>query len=265
MNFQIIGGDERQQYLTEFLKEKGFSVFRKIEEKDPEPRQDADYMILPLPASRDGRSVWMPRCSHSYDLKHLISTFRGRAILGGMLPKLASPCSLIDYYQNESLLWANAALTAEGALGLAIGTAPFSLWEASCIILGAGRIGKILAHRLKALGAKVIVGARREAALAELRAMGIEGRRLEDLPLGRGSILFNTIPAPILDRERLKRLPEGAILIELASAPGGYDAEEAAALGLTPINGQGLPGRFSPQTAARLIGETILKEIENHA
>ena len=265
MDFQIIGGDERMKYLGEFLREKGFSVGRKIEEQDPEPLWNAEHLILPLPASKNGRSVFMPRCSHSYDLKHLIASFRGKKIFGGQLPQCSAPCPLFDYYQNESLLWSNAALTAEGALGLAIGAAPFSLWEASCIILGAGRIGKILAHRLKALGAKVIVGARREAALAELRAMGIEGRHLEDLPLGRGSILFNTIPAPILDRERLKRLPEGAILIELASAPGGYDAEEAAALGLTSINGQGLPGRFSPQTAARLIGETILKEIENHA
>lgn len=264
MMFQIVGGDERLRYLGDFLREKGFLVGQKIEERDPEPRMDADYMILPLPASRDGRSVWMPHCSHSYDLKHLISGFRGRMIFGGMLPALSAPCPLKDYYKEEALLWNNAALTAEGAIGLAIGSAPFSLWEAECFVLGAGRIGRLLAHRLQALGARVLVGARREASLAQLRAAGLAGRKLEDLPMARADLLFNTIPARILGEEQLARMKKGAILMELASAPGGYDPEAAAALGLMHINGQGLPGRFSPKTAARLIGEAILKEVESH-
>lgn len=263
MNFQIIGGDERQHYLADFLKKKGFSVQKKIEERDPDPRQDADYLILPLPASRDGRSVFMPHCSHSYDLKYLAETFRGKRIFGGMLPKFSAPCPITDYYCSDSLLWANAALTAEGAIGLAIGAAPFSLWEATCIVLGAGRIGQLLAKRLQAMGAQVLVGARREEPLALLRAAGIEGRRIEDLPFGQADILFNTAPARILKEEQLNRFKKGAILIELASSPGGYDPEEAAAMGLISIGGQGLPGRFSPKTAARLIGETILKEMEN--
>ena len=264
MNFQIIGGDERQRYLGDFLKKLGFSVQQKIEERDPEPRLDADYLILPLPASKDGRSVFMPRCSHSYDLRHLAREFQGKGIFGGMLPHLTALCPITDYYQNESLLWTNAALTAEGAIGLAIGSAPFSLWGASCIIIGAGRIGQLLARRLQAMGARVLVGARRAEPLAMLRAAGIEGRSIEDLPLGQADILFNTAPARILEKAQLCRFKKGTLLIELASAPGGYDPEEAAAMGLLPIGGQGLPGRFSPQTAAQLIGETILKEIEKN-
>jgi dipicolinate synthase subunit A len=37
-------------------------------------------------------------------------------------------------------------------------------------------------------------------------------------------LVFNTVPAPVLGGDRLARLPDHAVVIELASAPGGDDS-----------------------------------------
>ncbi len=263
MIFQVMGGDERQQHLARYIKEKGFTVYEKIKEQDPPPRWDADILILPLPVSKDQAHLFMPFCKEPYSIEEVGASFQGRLIFGGMLPRRSYPCPAIDYYKNEGLLWSNAALTAEGAIGLAVGSTPFSLWGTPVLVLGAGRIGRILAMELKALGANVLVGVRRQESADLCRAMGIKARLYEDLPLGKFPLVFNTVPARVLERERLKRLPKGAYLIELASSPFGFDKEEAAEEGLIPIGAAGLPGRYSPKTAAELIGEIIIKEMEN--
>lgn len=263
MIFQVIGGDERQQHLARYIKEKGFTVFEKIKEQDSAPRWDADILILPLPVSKDQTHLFMPFCKEAYSLEEVRASFRGRLLFGGMLPPEEYPCPAIDYYKNEGLLWSNAALTAEGAIGLAVGSTPFSLWGTPILVLGAGRIGRILALELKALGAEVWVGVRRQDSVDLCRAMGLKARLYEDLPLGKFPLIFNTVPARVLERERLKRLQKGAYLIELASSPFGFDKEEAAEEGLVPIGAAGLPGRYSPKTAAELIGEIIIKEMEN--
>ena len=60
-------------------------------------------------------------------------------------------------------------------------------------------------------------------------------------------ILFNTVPAPLLPRAA-----EGALNIELASAPGGFrDAAEV-------VTARGLPGKTAPRSAAEALLGPIL-------
>ena len=47
------------------------------------------------------------------------------------------------------------------------------------------------------------------------------------------------------------------MLLELASPPGGFDAEQARSLGLPVLAAPGLPGVYAPYTAAELMRETI--------
>ena len=133
-------------------------------------------------------------------------------------------------------------------------------------IIGFGRIGKLLAHRLRGLGAEVTVSARRLDDLAWIDAFGYRGLRTNRLAgrLGSFRVVFNTVPHIVLTEELLRELPRECVLLELASQPG-FDRAAAEARGLKCIAAPGLPGRAAPETAARAIKLTLEKIWEEEA
>ena len=66
----------------------------------------------------------------------------------------------------------------------------------------------------------------------------------------------------MLPRALLQRLPGGALIIDLASLPGGTDFAAAEELGLHAEHALALPGRCAPQTAGALIAQTVLTILE---
>ena len=261
MKIHLMGGDERQLYLADYISDRGFSVSLSYLGGTGLPDWEAEVLILPLPASRDGVTLNAPLSAETVSLERVFQNFRGKLLFGGRLPASA-PAFAVDYFEAEAVTLGNAALTAESALAVAIQNTPFSLLGEPVLVLGAGRIGQLLAERLYALGARVTVAARRAESLALCEGFGAEARLYEDVPYRRFRLVFNTVPARVLPRERLALLPEGATLIELASAPFGFDPEEAKELGHRVVPAPALPGRFCPESAAKLIGKFILKEMD---
>lgn len=156
-----------------------------------------------------------------------------------------------------------AVPTAEGALQVAMEHLPVTLRGAKCLVLGYGRIGKLLSHRLQGLGAHVTVAARKYADLAWAEAYGLRA-----LPIGRLSgalggmqVIFNTVPSPILDRGLLAEVAPSCLCVELASRPG-IDLAAAEELGLTAVWARGLPGKTAPVTAAAAIRDTLYHILE---
>ena len=66
----------------------------------------------------------------------------------------------------------------------------------------------------------------------------------------------------MLPRALLQKLPGGALIIDLASLPGGIDFAAAEELGLHAEHALALPGRCAPQTAGALIAQTVLTILE---
>ena len=66
-------------------------------------------------------------------------------------------------------------------------------------------------------------------------------------------VLFNTVPSQIITPDALHALSSGALIMELASPPYGFDLEAARALGFDAVLESGLPSRYAPRTAARLL------------
>ena len=170
---------------------------------------------------------------------------------------------LTDLLTMEELAVKNAALTAEGALSVLIQETDHCLMGESILIIGAGRIGKLLGLRLRALGAKVTVSARKDSDLAWCRALclGVADTREMELILPRFSCVVNTVPSPVLSGDRLERLPQGTIILELASKPGGVDLAAAEKCGVRVVNAGGLPGKTAPKSAAEAIVDTIYHNI----
>ena len=82
------------------------------------------------------------------------------------------------------------------------------------------------------------------------------------LVLGYGrcgqALAVNTVPAPVLGAQRLKQLPKDALVIDLASLPGGTDFEAAKELGVRAIHALSLPARCAPVTAGQFVAQTVL-------
>ena len=234
-SFWVIGGDLRQRALARLLREDGHTVHiagLEGEGLEPEPLGPglalAHCVILPLPVAVAAEM-----------------TRRG--------------LRWADYYAREECMVANAVPTAEGAVQVAMEELPITLHSARVLILGFGRVGKLTAHRMGALGAKVTVSAQSYEDLAWAAAYGYETDRLEDLAweLGGFDLVVNTIPAPVLDERRLRWVAPGAFLLDLASAPGGIDRAAAQRRNLQVLQAPGLPGRVAPVTAAAAIRDAV--------
>ena len=127
-----------------------------------------------------------------------------------------------------------------------------------CLVLGFGRIGKLLSLRLSGLGAQVTATARTPEDLAWIRACGWKCLRTEDLDgqLAPFGVVFNTVPAPVLGESLLQQLPQHCLCVDLASRQG-IDLAAAERLGLPGVWARSLPGRLKPKAAAEILRDAI--------
>ena len=278
-NIWVVGGDPRQAALAALLADDGHSVHTYALERGEgmkcEPSMDgadrADCVVLPLPAAGADGALNAPLAAERHDLEEVLGALRpGQLVCAGMagedLSEMAGARKLLlrDYFAREELAVLNAIPTAEGAIQIAMEELPITLHDARVLVVGFGRLGRALAPRLRALGARVWVSARRYEQRAAAESMGLGSEGVDRLPdwLCSYDLVFNTVPAPVLGVEELAALKEGALVIDLASRPGGVDMEAAAALGVRVIWALSLPGKVAPVTSGRYIKDTVYHIME---
>lgn len=272
LTFVLCGGDSRFEHLARLLRREGHGVrlyaLGGSELSAEEAARGADYGILPLPAAKG--AMLNAAEGEGCTFARVMSALSGcRAVLGGQIgsrERMAAEevgARLIDYYQNESLLLENAALTAEGAVSIVIRMSERALLGSRALVIGYGRIGSALAERLRPFGQTVTVAARsgEKRTLARCRGFAAVAAADMDEALREADFVFNTAPAPILTEERLTLLKRDALVLDLASAPGGTDFEAAGRLGKRAILAPGLPGKTSPLSAARAIKDAVFELI----
>lgn len=165
---------------------------------------------------------------------------------------------LVEMAKDDEIAIFNAIPTAEGAIQVAMENSPITIHNSKCLVLGLGRCGAALTQRLVALGAHVTVGARTTSDLA--RAVSFNARSLHLKRLNDETnfkIIFNTIPAVVLERAYLQRINTDTLIVDLASTPGGTDFIAAKELGISAIHALSLPGKVAPKTAGEILSRTI--------
>ena len=153
-------------------------------------------------------------------------------------------CQCIDYLNREELSILNAIPTSEGAIQIMMEELPITLHDSNCLVLGFGRIAKVLSHMLTGLGAHVACCARKHSDLAWIRTLGYRPMHISELSenVRNFDVILNTIPAQILTREVLDKTKTDVLVIDLASKPGGVDFEAAKELNIKTIWALSLPG-----------------------
>ncbi len=254
----IVGGDSRLKTVKNTLEKAGFTVDTVgLFQGDKGNISTSKIVVLPVPTTRDGVNVNTPLTGKIIPLSEV------EEALGSDTTVLCCNYAFknaksTDYNCLDSYALLNAVPTAEGAIKIAIENTPFALWKAKVLVIGYGRVGKILADRLKGMGCYVTVSARKPSDFALITALNLEKchtEHLNDLPLNY-DIIFNTVDFPVLNNDALENTPCKCI-IDL-SGKGGFDLEFAKELGITAIKAPGLPGIVAPKTAGEILAQTIL-------
>lgn len=191
---------------------------------------------------------------------------KAKIFSGITTPYLTTMCEqyhipLILLMDRDDVAIYNSIPTVEGALMIAIQNTDFTIHHSSSMVLGFGRVGFTMARVLYALGAHVKVGVRSSRDMARIFEMGMTPFFLADLKnqVLDTDILINTIPHPVVTPEVITRLKPSALIIDLASKPGGVDFRFAEKRGIKTIHALSLPGIVAPKTAGRILADTITR------
>lgn len=283
----IIGGDLRIVKLVEMLVKDGFELttyaldladslshIKEVRQAESlEKALEASKIIVgPIPLSSNKKDINTPFSKQTISIQELMDQMEEKVFIAGsigdVIYELAEKRNnkIIDLLKREELAVLNTISTAEGAIKIAIEETTTTIHGSNILVMGFGRIGKILANMLTGLGAKVSCEARKNSDLAWIKAYGYEPINLNELDqkLGQFDIIINTIPFLILEEKKLNLVKKDCLLIDLASNPGGIDREIAKQKGIKTIWALSLPGKVAPLTSAEFIKETIyniLKEL----
>mgnify|MGYP000044189776 CR=1 FL=1 len=276
--FTVLGGDLRSVKLANLISKDGNQVniygykdagfeLGLIESPSLELAvKESDIIIGPLPCSNDNENINAPFCPKKIYIKDIFKTMNKNQLfiagrIGEKILHAASVYSVytVDLLKREEMAVLNAVPTAEGAIQIAMEEMPITLHNSNAIILGFGRIGKILAKMLSGLGCNVYVEARKHSDLAWIKSYGYKPVHIDDIAnnIENMDVVFNTIPHMILDINMLEKVRKESLIIDLASKPGGVDFEKAKNLGVKTIWALSLPGKVAPVTAAEFIKDTV--------
>ena len=268
----MIASDMRQIYMSEMLREKGYQVhlvdLRRETAGGTEPKDAAEpnggndwetlwksrYLILPVPVSR------LPEPERTAEkIAACKDTLEG--VYGGQLPQRwvdefsAAGIETVDLMKDPAVAARNAVATAEGTIAELAALMPENIEGAHVVVTGFGRCGKVIAEKLYCMGARVAVAARSEQALALAGFFGFEALDLSrgTIPLGDADAVINTVPAMVIGKKEIDQLRKDAVVLDIASAPGGCDLEYCREKGIACKLALGLPGIYSPKASARIL------------
>ena len=269
----IIGGDKRQLYAAKKLQNNNCKVymvgFEKLEHCEgliitdfDEALKKADYFLFPVTGVK---GLVVPTAYSKNPIKlddNLLEQLKSKRIFCGKadtLQSLGSELRICDYLRREEFAVANALPTAEGAVQIAMEQYEGTLFNSDCLVIGYGRIGKILSRMLRALNANVTVSARKSDHLRYIQSDGNTSIKTDEInSLDEFDIVFNTVPKLVIDKKILAKTNPETLIIDLASMPGGVDFLTAEKFGIKVIHALSLPGKCAPKAAGEIISDTVL-------
>ncbi|MFC4077886.1 dipicolinate synthase subunit DpsA [Salinithrix halophila] len=168
---------------------------------------------------------------------------------------------LVELLKRDDVAIYNSIPTVEGALMMAIQNTNITIHGSTTLVLGLGRVGMTLCRTLHALGARVKVGVRQPDQVARSVEMGLLPFEMVNLreEVKDVDLLFNTVPALVVTDQVLKAMPYSAVIIDLASKPGGVDFSFAKKRGIKAMLAPSLPGIVASKTAGRILAQTMTR------
>jgi len=277
----VIGGDLRIVKLAELYVQENNLVYsygqekyfleksHKINvcEKLDDCIASSEIIISGMPITKDNKTI---NCLYSDEvirLDFLLDKLKNKTFIAGAIPEWfksqSKDIKIFELLDSEPLNILNAIPTVEGTIKIAIEETDDTIHESNILVLGYGRIGKILCDRFGKLGANIYCAARKEADLAWIREkcyIPVQYNEISDF-VEDIDIIINTVPNIVIKNDVLSRIKKECFIIDLASEPGGVDKNVAKMYNIKVITASGIPGKIAPTTAAKYIKNIIEKLI----
>lgn len=272
----LIGGDLRIALLAEIFSKDEWDVqcfgmeeytfqnqnIQKVESLD-KVLENIEIVFSSVPFSKDEKTINTSFSKKEILIKEVFEKMKKGTFFAGVLnekwEKEYKNITFVDLMKDEVLTIQNAISTAEGAIQKIMEKTNHTIYNSKILILGFGRIGKILANRLQNFGADIFCMARKED-LTWIKVYGYNDIPIEDLKtasLGSFQIIINTIPYLIFGKEEIEKLNPECFVIDLASKPGGFDREEIENKQISFEWALGIPGKVAPLTSAKFLKEAF--------
>lgn len=280
VNVLLLGGDARQLEIINKLCENnatvsicGFEQKKELHEKaipielNKQAFAKLDALLLPAVGCDDDGYVHTVFSSETIQLTDelLAALPKTCVVYAGMAkPYLRELCArhqlqLVELFERDDIAIFNSIPTVEGALMMAIQHTDITIHRSQTMVLGFGRTGISMARGLQALGSNVWVGVNQTQHYARAYEMGLQPFYNKDLEqyVTNIDLLFNTIPTMIITAQIIDRLQKSAVIIDLATKPGGTDFSYAELKGIKALLAPGLPGIVAPKTAGLILADCL--------
>ncbi len=282
----VIGGDDREIYMIRELQKQGAYIIGVGFEKAP-PMDGVEHLSSPMEAvgkadallfpmyGTDERGVVKAKYTDSTIVldQDLLKVIKPNVplFIGWARPNLKAAAEMlklkiVEIANLDQVAILNSIPSAEGAIQMAMEASTITIHGSQSFVLGLGRCGLTLARMLKGMGASVTGVARKPEDLARGLEMGLKVVDFAGLKdqIRQGEIIFNTVPQMILDKAMLDQMNSEAVIVDIASSPGGTDFDYAKSLGITALLAPGLPGKVAPKTAGKILAQVYPLLILRH-
>ena len=264
-NIACLGGDERQNYVISKLIENGYNVnfINKIEENT----NFYDGIILPLPMTVDNVKI----NNTDIEIKDFINNINSSQVVfaGKVNEKIIRMFNqrnikMFDYYLRDEFALKNSVPTALGVLNYVLSKTKTVISETTILVIGYGRCARAICKIFDSLGASITAASRRYMTVAEAESNGINGCLIKDMDkfFENTDVIINTVPYPVIDKKYIDKLRKDTMIIDISSAPFGFDYQYAESVGIKIKLLPSIPGKCFPVSAGNIIADTIKNIIE---
>ena len=277
----LIGGDARTAYMEMYFKKSGYSAIcygtEKIDGDDhvvnyakslKEAVEQARVVVGGIPLFKGGLLNVKQKIEAVTEDDLLKFMRKDQQLFGGVISSgFAKRCEekgiyCHDFMKDEDFVIFNTIATAEGTILEAIKNQKTNLNGSDGLVLGYGKCGKVLAEKLRGIGHRVTVCARKQSDLAQAEAFGLSALPWNelDMQIGNYEYIYNTVPVVVIGEKLLSRMEKDVIILDIASAPGGVDYDKAKELGIKALHLPGLPGKYAPKISASMMTKLVISK-----
>lgn len=267
----VLGGDAREAYIAGRLRTEGYDValYGLSPDGDSSVRlatsaegavRDARWIVCPSPGLGEGDRVYAPASPTAIVLDRKLmedsAAAKGGLVLGRATPGVLTAAaelgvSVFEMKDDRSLAASNARSVAEALVAILVHKTVRILPELRILVVGYGATGAALTRALLGLSCRVRVAARRPEPREEVARLGGDPVEFADRvdAMAESDIVVNTVPYVEAVPAAAYGVLGSAIVVDIASPPGGMDHDAAKATGVDVTWARGLAGARAPHSA----------------